>query len=385
MAVAWGVLALGGCTSPSEDSSTPWSWDLPSYVPTPQIPADNPMTVEKVTLGRWLFHDFQLSADGDRSCAICHEQAKGFTDGFVRAVGTYNDVHPRNTLSVINVAWRGPLGWRSPDQDRLEEQLLIPLLGSDPIVEMGMHEPLLLERLASTEPYPELFEEAFPGEPEPVSLDNAARAIASYERTIVSFGSPYDRALAGDPDAMSPAAQRGQALFQSERLGCFRCHSGPLLDRPLLDDGRVGEQPGYFNTGLYDIDGQGSYPPEETGLHALTGLREDMGRVRTPSLRNVALTGPWGHDGSFASLGDVIEAYARGGRKLHSGRYAGDGAQSPVKDPRITGFSLTDPEQEELLAFLAALTDDELLTDLRYVDPRCFDSDYEALICPESE
>ncbi len=110
-----------------------------------------------------------------------------------------------------------------------------------------------------------------------------------------------------------------------------------------------------------------------------------MGRVRTPSLRNAVLTGPWGHDGSFASLGDVIEAYARGGRKLHSGPYAGDGAQSPLKDPRLTGFSLTEAEHDDLLAFLGALTDGELLRDPRYVDPRCSDPRYEAQICPEAE
>jgi cytochrome c peroxidase len=154
------LLALAACRGALDDSgATPWTWDLPPHFPIPAVPADNPMTVEGVELGRHLFYDFQISIDGRRSCGICHEAIKGFTDGFPKAVGVENEIPPRNTPSTANVAYRVPLTWRNPEMVSLEEQLLVPLLGHAPIVEMGMggHEDELLDRLREHEPYPTLF------------------------------------------------------------------------------------------------------------------------------------------------------------------------------------------------------------------------------------
>lgn len=373
-----GVLLLVGCGGKftQHDSAgqgtTPFEWDLPAHVTPPKVPTDNPITVEKVTLGRVLFHDFQLSIDGGRSCGICHEQQKGFTDGFVKAVGTFGDRHTRNTPTILNVAWRAPLNWRDPELFSLEDQLLGPLMGTDP-VEMGMadNEPLLLERLADFDPYPALFSSAFPGDDEPITLTHMVHAITSYERTLTSFDSPYDRYLAGDAGAMGEAAERGMALFESERLGCTACHSGLLLDRPLNDDGEAEGTSGFFNTGQYNTDGLGAYPVDDQGLLVETGSPGDMGKFRTPSLRQVADTEPWNHDGTTATLGAVIDNYARGGRWVQSGNNPGDGAESPIKDDRITGFTLSETERSDLLAFLHALSDPSVLVSDPPQDPFC--------------
>jgi len=371
--------ATAGCARSPEAPFAPradWRWELPPHVPAPEVPEDNPMSEAVVELGRLLFFDFQLSIDGGRSCGICHEPAKGFTDGFVRAVGTFNDLHPRNTLSVANVAWRAPLTWRAPDNFSLEDQLLAPLMGTDPIIEMGMagEEALLVERLEAFAPYPAYFAAAWPDALEPITLENTARAIAAFERSLVTVDSPYDRHLQGDAGAMSGSAIRGMDLFFSDRLRCGECHSGPFLDRPLGADGAPEDASGFYNTGLYDIDGRGSYPPEEPGLVAVTGDAADTGRFRVPSLRNAATTGPWIHDGTVASLGDMLDSYARGGRLVESGQYAGDGAQNPYKDPRIAGFDMSAQDREDLLAFLDALTDERALYDPRFADPFCRDT-----------
>jgi len=343
------------------------------------------MSAEKVALGKLLFYDFQISVDGGRSCGICHEPAKGFTDGFVKAVGTAGDIHPRNTLSVANVAWRESLTWRDPSVVSLEDQLLSPLMGIEPIVEMGMggEEALLLERLSDYAPYPELFEAVWPDEPTPISVDNLARAIAAYERTLITADSPYDQYLLGEEGAMSEAALRGMALFFGERLGCGSCHSGLFLDRPLDGDGQLADAPGYFNTGLYNLDGEGAYPPDDPGLAAITGDPADTGAFRTPSLRNVSATGPWSHDGTVASLEDALDNYARGGRLLEDVAYAGDGASNPYKSPLIAGFAISEEERADVVAFLEALTDWESLSDPRYADPFCRDDSGDPVDCLE--
>jgi len=386
--VSWLLLALAaGCAGPPGAGADPdvWDWGLPEHFSEPEVPADNPMSAEKVSLGRLLFYDFQISVDGGRSCGICHEPAKGFTDGFVKAVGTTGDIHPRNTLSVANVAWRAALTWRDPAVLSLEAQLLSPLMGTEPIVEMGMggEEALLLERLSDFAPYPELFEAVWPEEPAPISLDNAARAIAAYERTLITADSPYDRYLLGEEGALSEAALRGMGLFFGERLGCGACHSGLFLDRPLGDDGQLADAPGYFNTGLYNLDGEGAYPPDDPGLAAITGDPSDTGAFRTPSLRNVAVTGSWSHDGTVASLEDAVDNYARGGRLLEGVAYAGDGATSPYKSPLIAGFAISDDERADVVAFLEALTDWEALSDPRYADPFCRDDSGDPTDCLE--
>jgi cytochrome c peroxidase len=377
-------LGCAGPTAGSTDSGAPlgWDWGLPDHIAVPEVPDNNPMSVEKVALGRVLFHDFQLSIDGGRSCGICHEQKKAFTDGFVKAIGTTGESHTRNTPSVLNVAWRGPLTWLDPGLFSLEEQLLGPLLGTEPI-EMGMgeNEELLLARLTSFDPYPEMFEAAWPSESMPIDMDHMAQAIAAYQRTLYGFASPYDRHLAGDQDALGDSAQRGLALFFSESLACGSCHNGPLLDRPLDEDGELLVQPGFFNTGQYNIDGLGSYPADDPGLVAITGDSADTGAFRTPSLRSVAITEPWNHDGTTSLLSAVLDNYARGGRLVGSGPNPGDGALSPYLDPRIQGFEMNETDREDLLAFLEALGDPAILASDPPQDPFCRGAETDPIDC----
>lgn len=341
-------------------------WGVPEHFPDPEVPHDNPLTPEAAELGRHLFYDFGLSDTGTRSCGICHETAKGFTDGFVRAVGTQNDIHPRNTLSLFNMAWREELGWIPGSGLSLEQQLLIPLLGEHPI-EMGMSEELVLERIQDNPVYAPLFQAAF-GDPD-TSLENAAKALASFERTIIGGDSLYDAYLQGTP--LPADAERGRALFFSETTKCSRCHGGLFLDSPTDRWGRVTDTHGAFNTGLYNIDAEGAYPEGEPGLIAQTGRAKDSGVYRTPSLRNVTLTGPWGHDGSLASIEDMVGSYARGGRLLQSGANAGDGATNPYKSKHIQGFEISESQTQDLLAFLDALSDQQILEDPRFLSPFC--------------
>ena len=347
-----------------------WTWHLPPDLPAPQVPADNPMGAAKVELGRWLFYDNRLSGNGTMSCASCHIQSLAFTDGVAQSVGSTGEVHPRSSMSLVNVAYASRLTWANPLLDRLEDQALIPLLGDRP-VEMGLQdgEQRFANLLRTEAHYSDLVTHAFPGDADPHSLLNGVRAIAAFVRTINSFDAPYDHYMAGDADALSKAAERGMALFFSERLECFHCHGGfNFTDSTTHADSNV-DRVGYHNTGLYNLDGYGAYPSDNTGLYDMTGERRDMGRFRAPSLRNVAVTAPYMHDGSVATLEKVIGNYERGGRLLEEGPHIGDGRLSPFKSEFVTGFELTVEERDDLIAFLESLTDESVLTDPRFANP----------------
>lgn len=347
-----------------------WNWELPPDIPAPQVPADNPMSAAKVELGRWLFYDTRLSGNGTMSCASCHIQALAFTDGVPRSVGSTGVTHPRSSMSLVNVAYASRLTWANPLLDRLEDQALTPLLGDRP-VEMGLRdgERRFAELLRSEPNYSELAQRAFPRDEDPHSLLNGVRAIAAFVRTINSFNAPYDRYMAGESGAMTAAAERGMALFFSERLECFHCHGGFNFTDSTTHANSDVDRVGYHNTGLYNLNDDGSYPVDNTGLFDMTGQRRDMGRFRAPSLRNIAVTAPYMHDGSVATLDDVIANYERGGRLTEDGENAGDGRLSPFKSEFVTGFELTDEERADLLAFLESLTDESVLTDPQYSNP----------------
>ncbi|KIG12964.1 Cytochrome c551 peroxidase [Enhygromyxa salina] len=367
-----GLLALAACEAPVEpdDPEDPgYDWQLPAGVEPPPVPADNPQTAEKVELGRHLFYELRLSKNLNRACGTCHEQAKAFTDGFHRAVGTDNDLHGHNTPALANVGYRAQLGWRSPTPDILERQLLVPLLGDDPI-EMGMggNEAQLLELLAADPLYAELFAAAFPDAPTDVSLTQLAQAIAAFERTLISVDAPLDRYLRGDEDAITPAAKRGWALFRSDQVGCVRCHGGLDYASPTNAAGEVVAEAGYYNIGLYNLD-EGAYPDSAQGLIELTGEASDMGRFRVPSLRNLVYTGPYMHDGSVISLEGAIDIFAAGGRVITSGPYIGDGRANPHKSPEIQPIELSPDQRSDLVALLLALSDERLVEDPALASP----------------
>lgn len=345
-------------------------WNLSDDLPRPSVPANNPMTDEKVELGRWLFYDTRLSVNRSMSCEACHIQALAFTDGQARPVGATGDLHPRSSMSLINAAFAARLNWADPLTATLEDQMLTPLFGDNPI-EMGLggREGALLSMLQEDSRYPQLFNEAFPTQDEPISTLNMVRAIGSFVRSLVSFRSPYDRYLAGDDTAISASAKQGEQLFFDERFECFHCHGGfNFADSSTHESTRV-ERIAFHNTGLYNIQNSGAYPEGNEGLAEHTGERRDIGRFKAPSLRNVAVTAPYMHDGSMQTLEDVLAHYARGGRLIEEGAHAGDGNTSPYKSEFVRGFEASDEEIAALIAFLESLTDEEALTDRRWSSP----------------
>src|SRR5580698_400207 len=204
-------------------------WDLPRGFPKPRVPAANPMSPAKALLGRYLFYDKRMSVNRTQSCASCHRQELAFTDGRATARGATGQDHPRSAMSLVNVAYAGALTWSNPNLRSLEEQALIPMLSEHP-VELGLRgrESSLLSQLAADPVYRALFLKAFPDAQGRFSLHNAAKALAAFERTLISARSPYDSYhFGGDRGAISDSAQRGEALFFGDGVaGCFRCHGG---------------------------------------------------------------------------------------------------------------------------------------------------------------
>lgn len=362
--VALMALHLSSCRS-----SAQWEWRLPAGFPPPRIPGDNPMSAAKVKLGRFLFYDKRLSLNQTQACASCHQQQHAFTDGRVHALGSTGAAHRRNSPSLTNVAYASRLTWANSLINRLEDQALVPMFGDTPI-ELGLpDEATLTQRLASDRRYSALFAAAFPSEHAPITVKNVTRAVAAFERTLISGDSPYDRYTRGDATALSDTAKRGMVLFFSERLECFHCHGG-FNFADAVDHAKLPEpERAFHNNGLYNVDGQGGYPEDDRGLYEITHAARDMGRFKAPTLRNVAVTAPYMHDGSIATLAEVIDHYAAGGRTIDDGPHAGDGSKSPLKDQFVTGFIVTAQERSDLLAFLESLTDASFLTDPRFGDP----------------
>ncbi|HMJ52090.1 MAG TPA: di-heme enzyme, partial [Polyangiaceae bacterium] len=285
------------------------------------IPAKNELTAAKVELGRHLFYDTKLSANETQACASCHKQELAFTDGQVTSTGSTGHRLERNAQTLTNVGYLPVLTWPNPVLDSLERQMLVPIF-SDIIVELGAtgHEAEMLGRFRSDAKYSLLFRSAFPEENDPFTFDVITRAIASFERMLVSGASPFDRSFyGGDTDALIPAAQRGMRLFNQHRIGCYHCHEGFNYTSALRTAQGESWKNSFFNTGLYNVDGAGSYPANNQGLIEITERAEDMGKFRVPTLRNIAVTAPYMHDGSIATLGEVIDHYANGGRKITSG------------------------------------------------------------------
>ncbi len=353
------------------DAAAAYVWRLPPGFPRPAVPADNPMTEVKVELGRHLFYDRRLSGNGTQSCASCHEQARAFTDGRATAVGSTGQSHPRNSMGLANVAYAATLTWANPLLLTLEQQALVPMFGQKPI-ELGLAgtEDALVARLRAEARYQALFPRAFPADADPFTVTNITRALASFQRTLISGGSAFDRAVyGGEPTALSPSAQRGAALFNGERVECFHCHNGFNLTDSVHYEGRGAIEVRFHNTALYNVGGTGAYPSPNTGLESISGRPGDMGRFRTQSLRNVAVTAPYMHDGSVASLSDAIDHYAAGGRTIDAGANAGNGSRSPYRSGFLVGFAVSPQERADLIAFLESMTDEAFLRDPALADP----------------
>jgi cytochrome c peroxidase len=359
-----------------------YEWNLPPGLPKPVVPADNPMTAEKVELGRHLFYEKRLSITGKHSCASCHEQKLAFTDGKPVGIGATGEPHPRNSMSLTNIAYSSVLTWANPLMTELETQALVPLFGEHPI-ELGMvgKEDHILAMLRQDPTYQTLFAAAFGNDDRAINLSNLMKALASFQRSLVSFNSPYDRyRFGGDKDAISAAAKRGERLFHSERLECFHCHGGFNFSDSIKHERLAFTEIAFHNTGLYNIDGKGAFPPNNTGVYEITQQPSDMGRFKAPTLRNIALTAPYMHDGSVATLEAAIDHYRVGGRTLHNGKYPGVGRENPFKSHFISGFELTEAEKQDLLAFLHSLTDEAFIHNSALSDPNADFSSLRSLL-----
>lgn len=349
----------------------PYEWKLPPGFPFPKVPATNLMSAERVELGRHLFYDRRLSLNQTQSCASCHRLDLAFTDGKPRGVGSTGEVHPRSSMSLINVAYNPVLTWANPVLRSLEQQALVPMFGDHP-VELGMtgKENLLVKRLKLETRYRKLFAEAYPGEPDPVTVGNAVKAIASFERTLLAGNSPYDEFHRGDdPNAISESAKRGESLFFSERLECFHCHGGFNFTGTVDYLGKGIAEVEFHNTGLYNLSGKFSYPEPNLGLFEFTRQPEDVGKFKAPSLRNVAVTGPYMHDGSTKTLADAVEHYIAGGRTIKAGPLAGVGSDNPNKSEFVKALELTPQEKADLIEFLNSLTDPSIPRNPAWSDP----------------
>ena len=310
-------------------------------------------------LGCRLFFEARLSSTGDYSCASCHQPRLAFTDGRALALGATGETVRRGAMSLANVAYTSAYTWASSTQKTLESQMAQPLFGTHP-VEMGLaRQPTrLLEELADEERYASAFRQSFPGEAQAVSMFNTIKAIAAFERTLISGRSAFDRYIYDDErGALNESATRGMALFYSGRVGCSECHSGFNLSGAVVHQRRPDAAAVFANTGLYNVDGQGSYPKSDMGLIEDTGRASDMGKFRVPTLRNIALTAPYMHDGSIATLPEVLHHYMDGGRQTPPG----PAATNPFKDKAMKAIVLDATEQQDLLAFLNSLTDSEFV------------------------
>lgn len=359
------ALAASGC-----GRETPYEWHLPPGFPQPRVPDDNALTVEKVELGRHLFYDKRLSANGTQACASCHRQSHAFSEDAAIATGSTGQKHHRNSMALVNVAYTSTFTWAHSGITTIEQHVLLPLFGDKP-VEMGAagHEKEILARFRDDTAYSELFARAFPAARDSVTFDNVAKALASFVRTLISFDSPFDRyAYYGEDAALTAAQVRGMNLFMSERLECAHCHAGFNFSQFVTHQSTAVVERAFHVTGLYPYS-ETYVSGADYGLFAVTGQAADKDRFKAPTLRNIERSAPYMHDGSLVTLNDVIDFYSAGGRVLTDGPRAGDGRAHPAKNPFIKGFTLTVQERQDLLDFLASLTDERFLTDPRFAAP----------------
>lgn len=317
-----------------------------------RIPVDNPLTQAKVLLGETLYSDKRLSADGTVSCATCHDPANAFTDGRTLALGVSNNMGTRNAPTILNAMFLRQLFWDGRT-GRLEEQAKQPLLNP---FEMGMgNDASVVSRLSAIPAYRKRFDQVFGKQG--ISIDTVTKAIAAYERTLLSGNSSFDRYIAGDAKALTDAQKRGWKLFKG-KAKCIECHSFSQ-GSPFFSDFK------FHNTGIGVTDlsierrawlGKDSASSlahtkgfTELGRYLVTKKAEDIGSFRTPSLRDVELTAPYMHNGSEKTLIDVVRFYNRGG------------TANPKLDKRMIPLKLTDSEMSELVEFMRTLTSDDVL------------------------
>jgi cytochrome c peroxidase len=281
-------------------------------------------------------------------------------------------IHPRSSQALINTAYYPSLTWANPALNTIEKQLEGPLFNETPI-ELGINDinrDEVLRRFSTNPLYQELFKKAYPDESEPYRINYVINALASFVRTLNSFNSAFDKyQYGGDKNALSQSAKRGMDIFFGEKAECFHCHSGFNFTDSLKYEGVSAIDMPFHNTGLYNVDALGSYPSDNTGVFEITNLPKDMGRFRAPTLRNIEFTAPYMHDGSLATLKDVLDFYSDGGRVIESGTNAGDGRANPHKSDLIVKIGLTEQEKLDIIEFLKSLSDYEFINNPKISNP----------------
>ncbi len=324
------ILLWAGCSKEpavtAPPCAAPYLLALPGGAPLPVIPADNPLTSASVRLGKALFLDDRLSMGRGISCASCHRPGHAFSDTVALSKGIHGGTGLRNAPTLANVAYH-PLLNRDGGAPSLEQQTLVPLTDT---LEMGADLSALVALLGGLEPYRSLSQAAYG---RPFDLFVLTRALASYQRTLISGTSRFDRFLyEGDSTALSAEERAGWAIFNGKRGNCSACHGGfDLSDH------------GFHNIGL-SLD-HGADP----GRQRITLNPADRGKFKTPTLRNIALTAPYMHDGSMATLEQVIDHFSSGG------------LPDANRDPLLAPLHLSIQEKQDLAIFLRSLTDERTL------------------------
>ena len=321
-------------------------------------PRDNPQTPEKIALGQKLFFDGRLSADGTVACASCHQPERAFTDGVPTSIGIHGGIGQRNAPTILNALFNKTQFWDGHAKT-LEDQAAFPIVNP---IEMGQPSmDAAVKAIASIPEYPDLFRRAFGRPPNALDLQ---RALASYERTLLAFDSPFDRFIAGDAGAISDSAKRGWKLFNGRAL-CNRCHAvsekQPNLTSFTDDDfHNIGigilrhnvvalaqQAERLVDSGHADAIDRAAIQTDMSALgrYLVTRKPADIASFKTPNVRNVLVTAPYFHDGSQQTLWDVVDHYNKG-----------DGLQDPYLDEDIQPLALSEGEIDDLVAFLASLT-----------------------------
>lgn len=326
-------------------------------LPPPPIPADNPMTPEKIELGKMLFWDNRLGGDASTPCVVCHEPSKGWGEGGEISRGYPGTTHWRNSQTVLNAAYYDKLFWEG-NVTSLEAQA--PSAAEGNVAGNG-DRSLMEMRLRFLPEYVERFKKVF-GTEWP-RMTHAYMAIAAFERTLVSDAKqvPFDRYMKGDKNALSESARRGMAVYQGKG-GCIRCHNGPLASDQKFYSLGVPENEAFTTEPLAQITHRWeNYQKGSTetgyrgaawdyGLYYRTKNPKDRNKFRTPSLRELKYTAPYMHDGIFYTLDEVVDFYDKGG------------GEGPTKSPLIQPLGLTDQEKKDLVAFLESLSMDKPLS-----------------------
>lgn len=317
-----------------------------------------------------LFFETALSENQSKSCSSCHDPRFAFSDGYKRSVGITGDIHNRNAPSLINSKFLKYYTYGDNSIVDYMHQMEGPMYSLHPL-EMGIYGniPKIIKRLKENKNYRSLFHKVYGDSTDTFTITNIQNAIAAYESTLVSFGSPFDRFQQDSMIyPMNSSEKRGWQLFQSDSLACITCHTPPYFSVAYSTQENI-----YFNIGLYDYE-LNQNPSHDNGLYDHTCDERDKGKFRVPSLRNVEFTAPYMHDGSVNTLAEVIDIYTKGGRNTLYDNYYNNGIQSKNKDPRIRPHQLSATDKQDLINFLYMLSDSSIFANNNFINPHQNDS-----------